>query len=304
MSDAEPVEGAGVAQGAGAADQSAAAPTRAPAPERVHMGSAEERQSLKERFKERFKDSLNRRASAMSQGLRAAISGGGEDRTDRFTEKAKVTLMLSQQEAQRFNHNYIGTEHLLLALLRSDGVAGKVLEALEIGLDQAREAVEYVIGRGDQPISGDLSLTPRAKKVIELSVEEARRLNHSHIGTEHLLLGLVAEGEGIGAGVLETLGADLPRVREKVLELTRNGGAPESMGTRHNVITCRVDAPDLWAMDLLVEAGIRSTRSDAAQWLIHAGIEAHKGLFEEVQSTVAEIRRLRERARQIAAGSA
>ncbi len=256
-------------------------------------------------LRERIGAALSRRGGGLSQHLRQAVAGASQNRFDRFTEKARLTLTLAQQEAARFNHNYIGTEHLLLALVRSDGVAGKVLGELGIGLDQARQAVELVIGRGDRMVIGDISLTPRAKKVIELSVEEARRLNHNHIGTEHLLLGLVREGEGVGAGVLESLGADLPQVRAKVVEVTAGGGhAPESMGTRDNVITCRVDSPDLWAMDMLVEAGIRSTRSDAAQWLIHAGIEANKQLFEEVQGTVAEIRRLRERARQLAANSA
>src|SRR5687767_3298774 len=123
---------AGPAESAGAPDQPAEAPPAAPAAGRVHV-TAEERQSLKERFK----DALSRRVHAMSQGMDATVSSGGV-RFDRFTEKGKLVLVLAQKEAQRFNHNYIGTEHLLLALLRSDGVAGKVLEALEIGLDQAR----------------------------------------------------------------------------------------------------------------------------------------------------------------------
>src|SRR5215471_10270937 len=114
------------------------------------------------------------------------------DRFDKFTEQARKVLQLAQEEAQRFNHNYIGTEHLLLGLIREqDGIAAKVLTSQGIELDNAREAVEWIIGRGDREVTGDIGLTPRAKKVIELSVDEARRLNHHYIGTEHLLLGLV-----------------------------------------------------------------------------------------------------------------
>ena len=134
------------------------------------------------------------------------------DRFDKFTERAKKVLVLAQEEAQRFNHNYIGTEHLLLGLVREgEGIAAKVLSNLGVELNKVRSAVEFIIGRGDRMVIGDISLTPRAKKVIELSVEEARRLNHNHIGTEHLLLGLVREGEGIAAGVLESRWASIWR---------------------------------------------------------------------------------------------
>ena len=136
------------------------------------------------------------------------------DRFDKFTERARRVLTLGQEEAQRFNHNYIGTEHLLLGLVREgDGVAAKVLSNLGVELNKVRSAVEFIIGRGDKQSSGEIGLTPRAKKVIELAVDEARRLGHSYIGTEHLLLGLVREGEGIAAGVLESLGVNLERVR-------------------------------------------------------------------------------------------
>ena len=136
------------------------------------------------------------------------------DRFDKFTERARRVLTLAQEEAQRFNHNYIGTEHLLLGLVREgDGVAAKVLSNLGVDLNKVRSAVEFIIGRGDRSGTGEIGLTPRAKKVIELAVDEARRLNHSYIGTEHLLLGLVREGEGVAAGVLESLGVNLERVR-------------------------------------------------------------------------------------------
>src|SRR5438093_423252 len=129
------------------------------------------------------------------------------DRFDKFTERARRVLTLAQEEAQRFNHNYIGTEHLLLGLVREgEGVAARVLENMNVELSKVRTAVEFIIGRGDRPVVGEVGLTPRAKRVIELAIDEARRLGHNYIGTEHLLLGLVREGEGIAAGVLpETL---------------------------------------------------------------------------------------------------
>ncbi len=140
------------------------------------------------------------------------------DRFDKFTERARKVLQLAQEEAQRFNHNYIGTEHILLGLVREgDGVAARVLNNLGIELHKVRSAVEFIIGRGDRVVMGEIGLTPRAKRVIELAVDEARRLNHHYIGTEHLLLGLIREGEGIGAGVLEELGVGLQRVRREVM---------------------------------------------------------------------------------------
>jgi len=129
-------------------------------------------------------------------------------------------LSLAQEEAQRFQHNYIGTEHLLLGLVREgEGVAAKVLEDLGVELIQVRSAVEFIINRGDRIVLGEIGLTPRAKKVIELAVDEARRLNHHYIGTEHILLGLVREGEGIAAGVLESQGVNLEKVRTGTLKV-------------------------------------------------------------------------------------
>jgi ATP-dependent Clp protease ATP-binding subunit ClpA len=133
------------------------------------------------------------------------------DRFDKFTDRARHVLQLAQEEAQRFQHNYIGTEHILLGLIREqNGIAARVLERLGVGLDDVRGAVELIIGRGEHTRAADIGLTPRAKKVIEFSVDEARRLNHHYIGTEHLLLGLLREGEGLAAGVLESLGTYPP----------------------------------------------------------------------------------------------
>jgi excisionase family DNA binding protein len=143
---------------------------------------------------------------------------------DRFTERARKVLSLSQEEAQRFNHNCISAEHLLLGLVREgDGVAAKVLNNLGVTLDQARQAVEFTIGRGDRITLGEIGLTPRAKKVIELATDEARRMGHHYIGTEHLLLGLIREGKGVAAGVLEV---NLERARRETIRVLtqRDGG--------------------------------------------------------------------------------
>jgi hypothetical protein len=149
------------------------------------------------------------------------------DRFDRFTDHARRVLTLAQDEAQRFNHNYIGTEHLLLGLVREeDGTAALVLTNLGIELVKVRTATEFIIGRGDVPVHGEVGLTPRAKRVIELAIDEARTLDHHYIGTEHLLLGLVHEGQGIGAGVLESVGVTLDRTRAEILRVIAAGRDP------------------------------------------------------------------------------
>src|SRR6478672_12719448 len=175
------------------------------------------------------------------------------DRFDKFTERARKVLQLAQEEAQRFNHNYIGTEHLLLGLVREgEGVAAKVLGNLGVELNKVRSAVEFIIGRGDRTVAGDIGLTPRAKKVIELSVDEARRLNHHYIGTEHLLLGLVREGEGIAAGVLESLGVNLERVRAETTRILSQS-MPQSAGAGARSST-RTPTVDQLGMDLTAAA--------------------------------------------------
>lgn len=148
------------------------------------------------------------------QGLSADSSYG----TDRFSEQFRSALAFAVEEARRFQHNYIGTEHLLLGLTReSDGPAVRVLARLGVRLERVRGSVEFIIGRGDRMVAGNIGLTPRSKKVIELATVEALRLNQQAIGSEHLLLGLVAEGEGIAAGILESLGVNLTKVRAQVL---------------------------------------------------------------------------------------
>jgi hypothetical protein len=146
-------------------------------------------------------------------------------RFDKFTERARKVLTLAGEEAQRLNHNYIGSEHLLLGLVREgDGVAARVLTSLGVRLPVLRESVLYMIGRGERLVVGEIGLTPRAKRVIELAVDEARRLNHHYIGTEHLLLGLVREGGSVGVGVLETNGVNLEKVRTAVMQVVAQPG--------------------------------------------------------------------------------
>src|SRR5438093_795050 len=165
------------------------------------------------------------------------------DRFDKFTDRARKVLTLAQDEAQRFNHNYIGTEHLLLGLVREgEGVAARVLENMNVELSKVRTAVEFIIGRGDRPVVGEVGLTPRAKRVIELAIDEARRLGHNSSGTKHLLLGLVREGEGIAAGVLESLGVNLDTVRHEVIRvLSQSSSAGPTQETKRASKTPTVD---------------------------------------------------------------
>ncbi|PZS00875.1 MAG: hypothetical protein DLM69_05790 [Candidatus Chloroheliales bacterium] len=141
---------------------------------------------------------------------------------DKFNEYARRVLAYATEEAYRFNHNYIGTEHILLGLMRvSDSTAARALANLRVELDKVYHAVEFIIGRGQKLVVGDIGLTPRSKKSIELAIDEARKLNHHYIGTEHLLLGLMREGEGIAAGILFSLGISLERVRNEVMKLIK-----------------------------------------------------------------------------------
>src|SRR6516225_3481761 len=139
---------------------------------------------------------------------------------ERFTDRARRVVVLAQDEARMLNHNYIGTEHILLGLIREgEGVAARALESLGISREAVRRRVEEIIGQGRQAPSGQIPLTPRAKKVLELSLREALQLGHNDVGTEHILLGLIREGEGVAAQVLVKLGADLTGVRQQVDQL-------------------------------------------------------------------------------------
>ncbi len=148
---------------------------------------------------------------------------------ERFTDRARRVVVFAQEEARILNHNYIGTEHILLGLIHEgEGVAAKALESLNISLEAVRQQVEEIIGQGQAAPTGHIPFTPRAKKVLELALREALQLGHNYIGTEHILLGLVREGEGVAAQVLQKRGADLARVRQTVVELLP--GSAESAG--------------------------------------------------------------------------
>ena len=147
---------------------------------------------------------------------------------ERFTDRARRVVVLAQDEARRLDHTWIGTEHLLLGLiLEGEGVAAKALKSLGISLDSVRQQVEEIIGRGQQAPSGHIPFTPRTKKVLELALRESQQLGHNYIGTEHILLGLIREGDGVAAQVLVKLGADLNRVRQQVIQLLHGHSAEE-----------------------------------------------------------------------------
>ena len=149
---------------------------------------------------------------------------------ERFTDRARRVVVLAQEEARMLDHNYIGTEHLLLGVLREDEGVAAALAALEVGLDPARELVAEIVGRGRQAPSGHIPFTPRAKKVLELSLREALSLEHQFIGPEHILLGLINEGHGVAVEVLRSLGAPPEQVRARVLELAPPaGGDPREL---------------------------------------------------------------------------
>ena len=149
---------------------------------------------------------------------------------ERFTDRARRVVVLAQEEARILSHNYIGTEHILLGLIHEgESVAAEALGALGVTLEAARQQVEEIVGRGHRVPSGHIPFTPRAKRVLELALREALQLGHNYIGPEHILLGLLREGEGVAAQVLVRLGADLNRVRQQVIRLVR-AAAPEDAG--------------------------------------------------------------------------
>ncbi|OGN89087.1 MAG: NDP-hexose 4-ketoreductase [Chloroflexi bacterium RBG_13_46_14] len=161
-------------------------------------------------------------------------------RFEKFSERARRVLTSAQEEAQNLNHNYIGTEHILLGLIREEeGVAAKVLTNLGISLTKVRSAVEFIIGRGEKASTGEIGLTPRAKRVIELAIDEARHLSHNYIGTEHILLGLLHEGEGVAAGVLDSFGLTIEQARTEVTNVLSQGTArtkPAKSATRTPIL--------------------------------------------------------------------
>ncbi|MFC2002206.1 ATP-dependent Clp protease ATP-binding subunit [Chloroflexota bacterium] len=172
-------------------------------------------------------------------------------RFEKFSERARRVLTIAQEEARNLNHSYIGTEHILLGLVREEeGVAAKILTNLGIGLGKVRSAVEFIIGRGEKPGTGETGLTPRAKKVIELAIDEARQLGHNYIGTEHLLLGLLREGEGVAASVLDSFGITIERARAETTQILSQS-TPKSKLARS---ASRTPALDQLGIDLTAAA--------------------------------------------------
>ncbi len=196
---------------------------------------------------------------------------------ERFTDRARRVVVLAQEEARELNHNYIGTEHILLGLLREkQGVAGQALQARGVTLEDARLRVAAIVSRGTDAPSGHIPFTPRAKKVLELSLREAMALGHEYIGTEHILLGLIREGEGVASHVLTDLGAGGEQVREKVIELLHSGAgetAPSrgpgarmagSLAQQEEEILARLAAIDARLAGIERHLGIGSGPGEAA----------------------------------------
>ena len=179
---------------------------------------------------------------------------------ERFTDRARRVVVLAQEEARMLNHNYIGTEHILLGLIHEgEGVAAKALESLGISLEAVRQQVEEIIGQGQQAPSGHIPFTPRAKKVLELSLREALQLGHNYIGTEHILLGLIREGKGVAAQVLVKLGGNLDRVRQQVIALEQENPTTEELPPAARRRTVRTQA------SAAAEAFAHTERENAAQ---------------------------------------
>jgi len=202
-----------------------------------------------------------------------------------YTERAKKALALAGDEARRFDHAYLGTEHILLGVSGVDqGIAGKVLHALGVDLPRLRETLMFMIGRGDGAPVDDLVPTPRAEQALAAAAREAADLGHDYIGTEHLLLGLLHadstdDKPSAALRMLAGLGVDLATVRAQVLQAL--APASRATRTRDHVVTCRVDDHVLGALDALVEAGVYTTRSEAAARLILAGLDANHALLDK-----------------------
>ena len=208
---------------------------------------------------------------------------------ERFTDGSRRVVVLAQDEARMLNHNYIGTEHILLGLIHEGGgVAARTLESLGIGLDAVRQQVEEIIGQGQQAPSGHIPFTPRAKKVLELSLRESLQLGHGYIGTEHILLGLLREGDGVAAQVLVKLGADLNRVRQQVIQLLHGyqgqdvGSAGSHLGER-----ARAGLPD----DALVRFAALDRRLTALERWVSMQPD-----LEDLDQEIAQVRQEKEAA--------
>ena len=225
---------------------------------------------------------------------------------ERFTDRARRVVVLAQEEARMLNHAHIGTEHLLLGLVHEgQGVAARALEALGISLEGVRREVQETIGRGERPPSGHIPFTPRAKKVLELSLRESNELGHGYIGTEHILLGLLREGEGVAAQVLVKMGTDLNRVRQQVIELLHRRSEERPPSWRRARAQPAGDIPGLLeALDQRLEAverwvGIRPDLRDLDEGI--ARVRREKEAAIEAQDFTAAAA-LRDEERELVAG--
>jgi hypothetical protein len=212
---------------------------------------------------------------------------------ERFTDRARRVVVLAQGEARMLDHDYIGTEHILLGLIHEgEGVAAKALESLGISLDAVRQQVEELIGRGQQAPSGHIPFTPRGKKVLELSLRESLQLGHNYIGTEHILLGLIREGDGVAAQVLVKLGADLNRVRQQVIQLLHGYQAQEA--TRQSALVkevkVRLDVVEGRLAALEQRAGIGPDTSDLDGEIDRIRGERHAAADAEEYEQAASLR--------------
>ncbi|MEI7055113.1 ATP-dependent Clp protease ATP-binding subunit [Nocardioides sp. CCNWLW239] len=205
---------------------------------------------------------------------------------ERFTDRARRVVVLAQEEARMLSHNYIGTEHILLGLIHEgEGVAAKALESLDISLEAVRNQVEEIIGQGQQAPSGHIPFTPRAKKVLELSLREALQLGHSYIGTEHILLGLIREGEGVAAQVLQKLGADLNRVRQQVIQLLSGFQGKEGQATSGATATAGTTSTEAPSSSLVLDQFGRNLTQDAREGKLDP-IIGREGQIERVMQVL------------------
>lgn len=194
---------------------------------------------------------------------------------ERFTTRARRVVVLAQEEARLLQHNYIGTEHLLLGLLgETDGIAARALAGLGMSLEGTRQEITAIVGTGSATPSGHMPFTPRAKKVLELAFREARALGHDYIGTEHILLGLIREGDGVAAQVLVRLGADLNRAREQVIQLLQEGQGDDDVLARVGLLDRRLAAIERWV-------GIRPDLDDLDQEIAQARREKEAAIDRE-----------------------
>jgi ATP-dependent Clp protease ATP-binding subunit ClpA len=221
---------------------------------------------------------------------------------ERFTDRARRVVVLAQEEARMLNHKYLGTEHILLGLIHEgEGVAARALESLGISLEAVRQQVEEIIGQGQQVPPGHIPFTPRAKKVLELARREATDLGHNYIGTEHILLGLIREGEGVAAQVLVQLGADLGGVRQQVIQLLHGyqGDEPADSGPRRGKrararlmddALARMDALDRRLAAIERWAAMRPDLDDVDQEIAHVRREKEAAIDTQDFETAAALR--------------